>query len=93
MSRRARIAERMRSATVGISRSICLNWLWNMTISRIGDVAMTLAVRRSVSSSPISPKNSPGPSSVRRSPPWITSAVPSSITKNSWANAPSLASA
>jgi hypothetical protein len=31
----------------------------------------------------ISPKKSPGPSDAMTSPPWTTSAVPSSITKNS----------
>src|SRR3954453_21502401 len=85
------MAARIRSATPGISRSICLNSRWNITIRSIGEVATTLAVRRSVSISPISPKNSPGPSSAIRSPFFVTSAFPCSITKNSCANWPSVA--
>src|SRR5581483_8009393 len=89
---RSRIAARIRSATSGMSCSIALNSRSNITISRMSLAAITDAVRRSVSSSAISPKKSPGPSSAIRSPSLTTSAPPSTITKNSCAKRPSVAS-
>jgi hypothetical protein len=47
--------------------------------SRIGDVAVTSAVRRPDASTAISPKTSPGPSVRKDVPSLETSAVPSSI--------------
>src|SRR4051795_8033382 len=82
----------MRSATAGMSFSIDLNSRWAITITVSGVVATTVAVRRSVSSSPISPKKSPGPSTLSVSPSLRTSAVPSSIRKNSCAKLPCVAS-
>ena len=40
------MADRMRSATFGMSCSICLNSRWNMTIRRMSVSAMTEAVLR-----------------------------------------------
>ena len=54
--------------------------------------AVTVAVRRSVSTSAISPKKSPGPSVASVSSPRVTTASPESMTKNSCAKVPSLAS-
>jgi len=53
-----------------------------------GVIAVTVAVRRSCSTSAISPKKSPGPSSTRCSPSLTTSTFPSTSAKNSWAKAP-----
>src|SRR3954447_23540012 len=90
-SRRA-ISSRTCAATAGISRSIHLNAAPVRTSRRIGELATTDAVRRSASSSPISPKKSPGPSAAMGAPSPGTSAVPSSMTKNSYAKRPWVAS-
>jgi len=50
----------------GTSECIAPKTLLVMTISRIADVATTLAVRLSDSTSAISPKKSPGPRVVMR---------------------------
>ena len=63
-----------------------------MTMSTIGDVAVTVAVQRSSRMSAISPKKSPAPSFATRVPPRVTSAVPDSITKNLSPRSPSRAS-
>ncbi len=80
---RSAIAARTFPATSGSSRAIALKSRPCITTSRIGDVAVTEAVRRSVSSSAISPKKSPGPRSATCAPSRVTSAAPASITKNS----------
>jgi hypothetical protein len=66
--------------------------LWCITSTVMSVCAVTLAVRRSVSTSAISPKKSPGPSVVSVWSPLVTTASPLSITKNSCAKEPSLAS-
>src|SRR5829696_879779 len=78
--------------TAGIERSSVRKLLRVITTTVIGDVAVTVAVRRSSSRSAISPKKSPAPSCPIRFPPRSTSAVPVSITKNSWPKSPSRAS-
>ena len=55
-----RIAVSMRSQTAGIAPRIASNSRECITIARTGVVAMTVAVRRSCSTSAISPKKSPG---------------------------------
>jgi hypothetical protein len=50
-----------------------------VTISVIGLVATTVAVRRPDLSTATSPKTSPGPSDLTASPSRVTSAVPLSI--------------
>jgi hypothetical protein len=50
---------------------------------RIREVATTDALRRPRSSTPVSPKTSPGPSVASRRPSWRTSAVPSSMAISS----------
>ena len=57
--------------------------------SRIGVLAVTVALRSVFSSRPISPKKSPGPRSATCSPPRVTSASPSSIAMNSYEKSPS----
>jgi hypothetical protein len=60
-----------------------LNSREKIATSFMGVVAMIVAVRVPVASSPISPKASPGPSERITSPSLMTSASPLSITKSS----------
>ena len=76
------VAHRRHLAAHGPNSRECI------TTARTGVVARTVAVRRSWPTSAISPKKSPGPRSVRCSPSFVTSTVPSSSTKNSWAKLP-----
>jgi hypothetical protein len=73
----------MVSATSGMLRVISRKSRSVMTMRVMSEVATTEAVRGSSPRIPISPKKSPGPRSVRWSPSCVTSAVPSSMTKNS----------
>ena len=77
-----------RWAITGISSSMARKFRSCMTTSVTSEVAATVAVRGTFSSNAISPKKSPGPRSARCVPSWVTSAVPDSITMNSWGYAP-----
>jgi hypothetical protein len=72
----------MLSATWGCSRSRSLKSPPQSAKKSSGEDAVTVAVRRPLSASAISPKKSPGPSARAAPPSLVTLAVPLSITKN-----------
>ena len=78
--RRCSIVELIRRASSGSSRCSSLRAAPLRIIKVIGVVATTCALRGASSSTPISPKKSPGPSSSRYCSSRTTLAVPSSIT-------------
>src|ERR671915_272232 len=86
---RSSIALRICFDTLGSSRSMCRKAEPVSTSTVTGEGATTDALRVTCPIRPISPKKSPGPSSASSWSPRLTSAVPSSMAKNSYANSPS----
>ena len=70
-------------ATDGIDSTTPLNARLVRTSTRMGEVAVTVAVRGTFVRSAISPNQSPAPSSESFRDPFVAFAVPSTITKNS----------
>jgi hypothetical protein len=67
---RFRIASSMREAISGCASWSCRNSVPNMTRSLVGEVVVTVALRRPFPRIAISPKKSPGPSVARSAPPY-----------------------
>src|ERR671915_423500 len=86
---RSSIALRICFDTSGSSRSMCRKAEPVSTSTVTGEGATTDALRVTCPIRPISPKKSPGPSSASSWSPRLTSAAPSSMAKNSYANSPS----